>query len=283
MTQPTPYIGVSCVRHRNDIANVDASNLCLFKLPSARRKIMIGTASSLQTIMGEPTGCSNRDATMEEMPHIFTSNSAAFNLIHHAARGEALLTLFEQLEKLVLLAGPNLHGFQLNVVWPDPMVISDLKGLFPHLKFVLGIGPESLKMVGNRPQGLAQRLKDRYRHLIDYILFDMSQGTGKKLDPELARPFLAEVASTLPDLGLGVAGKLSAPNLYLVEPLLGEFPDISVDAETDLRDENDHLDFVKTRAWLMRAQDMFFYSDLNSGRLDEPEPIDESIDIGGSD
>ena len=59
-------------------------------------------------------------------------------------------------------------------------------------------------------------------------------------------------------MGLVVAGGLSPTTLHLVQPLIEEFPDVSIDAEGRLRDHEDHLDLQVAGQYLSKAFKMFF-------------------------
>ena len=57
------------------------------------------------------------------------------------------------------------------------------------------------------------------------------------------------------DLGIGIGGGggLSAETMYRAEPLLGEFPFFSIDAESGLRDGDDRLDSEKVKRYIAEA------------------------------
>jgi hypothetical protein len=78
---------------------------------------------------------------------------------------------------------------------------------------------------------------------IDYVLFDASHGTGRRLDVARLRPFLDEASSSsaLVSVGLAVAGGLNAQVVREDLPeILDEFPQVSWDAEGQLHSIDSH-------------------------------------------
>jgi len=90
------------------------------------------------------------------------------------------------------------------------------------------------------PTGIVNRL-GRYTHLVDYLLFDSSHGTGKRLDVDSLRPFIAEAHDKfdLSQTGIALAGGLDGTAVYEDLPqLVGEYPHLSWDAEGQLHPVN---------------------------------------------
>lgn len=58
-------------------------------------------------------------------------------------------------------------------------------------------------------------------------------------------------------MGLGVAGGLSPSTLDLIGPLISDFPDLSIDAESLLRDKDDRIDTVQAGDYIGRARQSF--------------------------
>jgi hypothetical protein len=93
--------------------------------------------------------------------------------------------------------------------------------------------------------------------MINGILIDASGGTGKPLQPRKTLAFLRAIRERDSGIGLGVAGGLCSATLDLVEPLLAEFSDLSIDAEGKLRTQEDDLDVKVAQTYLLRALQMF--------------------------
>jgi hypothetical protein len=54
-----------------------------------------------------------------------------------------------------------------------------------------------------------------------------------------------------------VAGGLGPDSLYLVEPLVADFPELNIDAQSQLRDSENDLDLERVKTYLIKALKMF--------------------------
>ncbi|HEX5718512.1 MAG TPA: hypothetical protein VF179_20285 [Thermoanaerobaculia bacterium] len=202
--------------------------------PASRRRLMIGVLASDRPPERNP----RRLPAVEEIPEIFPDHPLALNLVHYYTDEPA--TLGRQLADLAARCGPNLHGFQINGVWPSRQDLEEVR----RLRIVVQM---DAAMLEGPPEDAVRRTRE-IAGLAHDLLLDASGGQGRPLDPAALLPFLRGLAET--GLGLGVAGGLSAANLHLLEPLLAEFPDLSFDAETCLRDEEDRLDPERVREYV---------------------------------
>lgn len=90
------------------------------------------------------------------------------------------------------------------------------------------------------PDGVVRRL-GQYAHLIDYLLFDSSVGTGKRLDTSALRPFVAAAYDglDLSQTGIALAGGLYGAVVREDLPgLVAQYPNLSWDAEGQLHPTN---------------------------------------------
>lgn len=90
------------------------------------------------------------------------------------------------------------------------------------------------------PDGVVRRL-GHYAHLIDYLLFDSSHGTGKRLDTSALRPFVAAAYEglDLSQTGIALAGGLHGVVVREDLPeLVAQYPNLSWDAEGQLHPTN---------------------------------------------
>ncbi|MDO8571756.1 MAG: hypothetical protein Q7R79_03695, partial [bacterium] len=94
-----------------------------------------------------------------------------------------------------------------------------------------------------------------YEQLIDYVLLDPSGGTGKMFDPRVERTYLDKLADL--GVGLGVAGGLSPSTLHLLQPLINDYPNLCIDAEGRLRNQDDQLDLTVAGSYLQKAYELF--------------------------
>jgi phosphoribosylanthranilate isomerase len=154
------------------------------------------------------------------------------------------------------LAGPNCHGFQLNITWPEPKALERYKtrAHFNNKTIVLQCGNKALEVCRNDPIELVMRLQE-YEGLIDYVLIDPSGGHGQEFNVPVAMDYFAKL-DRLPWLGFGIAGGLHAGNLDRLSSLVAEYSDFSIDAEGRLRDSQDDLNIEAARAYLQAADNL---------------------------
>lgn len=244
-----PYIGVTGFMSAQEVNEV------LQGLPSeSPRKLMVGVLASSKTIQRIPNKWPNRYPNPEDIAGIFVGHPAALNLVHfNTKEPERLLA---QMVEVTELGGENLHGFQLNLKWPDPRTIEDYKKKHPEKVIVLQCGGGALVEVGENPQSLADAAK-MYEGLCEYLLIDPSGGYGMPFDTAKGLEFLKALHFSVKGMGFGIAGGLRPETLDLLEPIAKVFPDTSIDAEGRLRDGNDHLDVVKAKRFVALADAVF--------------------------
>lgn len=223
-TRQRPYIGVTGYTDSADVFATLAIPL------SSDRQIMIGVLSSRRKIAEGTASFPNRYPEPAHIKNIFVNHPRALNLIHYNTNDQP--TLPAQLEQLIALGGPHLHGFQLNMAWPEPELIAAAAEKVERI--VLQIGGYALKRA-NSPQKVIERLKS-YQGIITDVLFDLSGGHGQPLDPVVAEQYLSAITEEFPNLGIGAAGGLSSTTLHLVDPLLKKFRKLSIDVEGRVRD-----------------------------------------------
>jgi len=243
-----PYIGITGFMTRQEIEHM------LAQFPSdSDRRLMVGVLASSKTIRGLPVNWAGRYPDVREINQIFVRSLKALNLIHFHHSNTHGDSLVNELLLLASIAGPNLNGFQLNVRWPDPLVLREVKLVHPDLKFVLQIGGGAMKAVGHDVVKLANQVAE-YDGLVDYLLLDPSGGTGTPFNTDLALQYLRVLSLRGFDIGLGVAGGLGPDNLGCLLSIAREFPQVSIDAEGRLRSgEDDHLDLENASTYLVRA------------------------------
>lgn len=246
-----PYIGITGFMSREEVQEV----LDLVS-PWLRRKVMIGILASSKTINGETNSHPNRYPTPGEMGDIFEDTSRALNLVHFSTKNKD--GLFDEMSRAFTLAGPYCHGLQLNIAWPDPSVLGFFKTREYPVTIVLQIGARAFEMIGHAPQKLADKIEKEYKHFIDFVLLDPSGGTGKPFNPEEMRGYLQELEMKQMSIGLGVAGGLNQATLRrLILPLVKEFPDLSIDVETGVRNGYDNLDPNLAISFIRKAECLF--------------------------
>ena len=252
-----PYIGVTGFMHRHEV-NTAIEILDGFGKKDVRnqRRLMVGVLASSKTLAGIPNKWPMRYPEPRMFASLFPPDRRTVNLIHYATDDQG--TLKDQLLKLVSLGEYFFDGFQLNMAWPEPRSIQ----LPNHLRMVLQLGDIALTECGNDPKTAAKRLKE-YNHVdqqtsvITDVLIDGSCGHGTPLNAEKTEAYIAAITESCPNLGIGVAGGLSAETLGSIKPLLKKYPRLSFDAEGKLRDADDHLDRAAMSTYIKDAYSLF--------------------------
>jgi hypothetical protein len=239
------YIGVTGFMSR---AEVNEALMTVSKETTYR--LMVGVLMSSKTLAGEANKWPGRYPRKEAVADIFVDDPRALNLIHYNT--DSPNTLFSEVRQIVDLAGPYLDGFQFNVKWPDPSQIEAIREAYPDMYLLLQIGSHAMEQVtsfGRFPFELFKTTIGWYMPFIDAILIDSSGGKGELLNPTRDAPYLRAACEQFPDLGIGIAGGLGFGSIHILNSLVNEFRNLSIDAEGQLRtpkpEDALHLDAVK--------------------------------------
>ena len=243
------YVGIT------GISTAEQSAALVSVAASRLRRFMVGVLVSDASMEGRPDRWPRRYPAPASVADIFSDHPAAFNVVHYNTRDPS--TLARQLTEIVQLVGSRLHGFQLNMAWPAPRQLALFREECPGVEIIIQLNREAFDIIAGLPEGVSGKLRREYGGLYDHALLDLSAGHGEILDPAWAAGQLRRLYGADLDAGLGVAGGLCAESLPMIEPLIREFPGLSIDAEGRLRDGNDLLDMGRAREYLVKALDMF--------------------------
>jgi len=202
------------------------------KKAGSKRKLHVGVMMSYKTLNGIPTEFDGAFPPKELIASIFASGEA-YNCLHFADYHEhGHPDLARTLVKAIYWCGCiNLHAVQLDMVWPDPGEIACGTHMSRQcIQVILQIGPKAFEEIGDDPDKLVERLGD-YHGAINGVLLDRSAGRGLGMDAKALLPFARAVRRSLPEFGIGVAGGLGPDTMSLTEPLIREFPGVSVEVQ----------------------------------------------------
>ncbi len=252
----TPYIGIT------DFVNPEQAERMLKFFGECGsqeigRRLMVGVMMSYKTLNGIPTKWTTAFPPKEIIKDIFISHPLAFNTLHYADYDG--IKVAENIEFAASLGGPNMHALQLDMIWPDPKIIASFRNRYPWIQVIVQGNSDAMDLVGNNPVAFTKRLLE-YGDAIDYVLLDMSMGRGLELKAKAILPFARAIARYLPEVGIAVAGGLGPDTLRLLRPLLEEFPNLSIDAQSKLRPSGNALDPIDWRMaelYLQRAFSLF--------------------------
>jgi hypothetical protein len=240
--RPAPYIGISGIMSRDEIRQIFSAIGFNDQRPTA-----FGVLISAKTIRGIPNKYPNRYPSPERLRDVFARwNARDLLVLHYSADNDR--TLSEDIGLAIQAIGRAPDGLQINMGnkhdgrSPNPNKVAAIASVYPHMRIILQVASNQFSSSA-----------ELWRHVREYafsitdVLFDGSCGNGmdyfaKSWNVDGVRADLLELRSSFPHLGLGIAGGFSAYTLPQVADLLRDIPDLSIDAEGRLRDENDHLD-----------------------------------------
>ncbi len=225
--------------------------------PPANRRLMIGVMMSYRTLKGLKTPWSQVWPPKEKLAEIFIKHPLAYNTLHYADYDGP--TTGEDLLEAISFCGANLHAVQFDMIWPDPRMLDAIRQSQPRLDLILQVGRGAFNYVIGESEILFADLK-HYRDIIDCVLLDCSMGKGRELDSDLFKGYLKLLRRDRPDLAVAAAGGLGPKTLPLVEPLVYVYPDISIDAQGQLRksgSNRDPIDWDLAREYLSQAVKLF--------------------------
>jgi hypothetical protein len=237
-----PYIGIT------DFTNFEQVTKMLevfrrHKQSGSQRVLHVGVMMSYRTLNGIETKWSKAFPPKEKISSIFGLTDDASDLyycLHYADYSND--TRFTDLARGIEFAGPWVNAIQLDMPWPDPgMVVSGVRASREQVEVILQVGKKAIEEANNDPAEVVMRLED-YEGIIHRVLLDKSMGRGIGMDAQGLISFAHAIKNRFPNLGLVVAGGLGPDSLNLVEPLVREFPGLSIDAQGKLRPSGDALD-----------------------------------------
>lgn len=228
------------------------------------RRLHAGVMTSWKSLRGEMTRYDKVWPKPGEIAGIFVDDPDVLNVVHYAdyRYGEPDENRVSQertgIRAAVARGGSCLHGIQLDMVWPHPEPLDEIKAERPDLRIILQVGNRAMGEVDGDVVKFLRRIQS-YRGAIDDVLIDCSGGQGIGMVADEYRPYVAALYAS--DLGLGVtvAGGLGPETLHLVEPLVREFPLLSIDAQGQLRVGGSTVPIDRRRAedYLRGAVDLF--------------------------
>ncbi len=228
-----PYIGITDFTSYEEVAAMKA---ILDKNPTpARHKLMVGAMMSRKTLLGLPSPWTKVFPPHSSLTSIFSETEGVINCLHYADYDG--LSSSEDIEEALFLCGPNAACVQLDMTWPEPSMVHDVKTALRSVDIVVQAGKKAMKIEGFDPARIAARLR-WYGAAIDYILIDGSCGTGTPLDGEKTNALIAAIRKIdkLDHVRIAIAGGLGPETMHLIRPIVAMHGNsVAVDAQGRLR------------------------------------------------
>jgi len=254
-----PYIGITDFTSFQQVqAMLEAFKAHQRKHHKWPRELHVGVMMSYKTLHGIPTKWQHAFPPKESIRSIFSSDDA-YNCLHYADYSITDPDLPRSLSLALECCGIGIRAIQLDMLWPDPGQVWDgVDRSRKRLEIILQVGRRALEEVRNDPQRLVEKLED-YRDVIHRVLLDKSGGEGRGMNADELLPFARAISEHFPRFGLVVAGGLGPETMHLVEPIVAEFPDVSIDAQGKLRPSGnalDPIDWHMAKAYLVKALEL---------------------------
>lgn len=235
-----PYVGITDFTSFKQVTRM----LEVFRRHKSSRSkhvLHVGVMMSYKTLHGIENKWSKVFPPNEVITDIFRPHDDdVYYCLHYADYDHD--TRFTDLARGLGYAGPFVHALQLDMPWPDLGVIaSGVHTSRRQIEVILQIGKRSIDECDNDPVEVIRRLED-YRGIIHRVLLDKSMGRGLGMNAGELIPFARAIKERFPNLGPVVAGGLGPDTIDLVEPLVREFPEVSIDAQGKLRPSGNALD-----------------------------------------
>ena len=253
-----PYIGITDFTNFEQVTKM----LEVFQRhkPSGSQRILhVGVMMSYKTLNSIETKWSKAFPPKEMIADIFRpGDEEVYYCLHYADYDHN--TGFADLARGIEYAGPWVNAVQLDMSWPDPEVVaSGVHTSRRQIEVILQVGKNAIEEANNDPVEVVRRLED-YDGVIHRVLLDKSMGRGLGMDANGLIPFARAIRERFPMLGLVVAGGLGPETIQLVEPLVAVFPDVSIDAQGQLRPSGNALDPINwdmAGNYLIKAHQLF--------------------------
>ena len=247
-----PYVGITDFMTFEQVRRMLAVFKANLKLGQNRR-LHFGVMMSYKTLHELESKWTNAFPPKETIANIFESDET-MNCLHYADYDAT--DVFQSLAQAISFGAIGINALQLDMVWPDPgHVASAVHASRKQLEVILQVGRNAIEQANNDPKEVVERLRD-YEGVAQHVLLDKSMGRGHGMNAVGLIPFARAIKEAFPDLGIVVAGGLGPESVRLVEPLVKEFPDVSIDAQGKLRPSGsalDPIDWGMAKTYLVKA------------------------------
>lgn len=239
----TPYIGVTDFTTKEQVLKIMD-----FIPPWVERRLHVGAMMSYKTLNGIPTNTGWEKIWLDEkgLRNLFDDDQEPqiYNVLHYAdypdENGKVHST-YQDVLKARMIAGPGVHAVQLDMIWPNPKILLELKEHY-DVEIVLQVSSKAIEYCTKHDLTMREALEMYSPDSIDYVLIDYGMGKGIPFDPAAAITRVEQALELFPQRKIAVAGGLG-PNSYKnLKPIFAKYPDISCDAQGQLRASGSAVD-----------------------------------------
>lgn len=251
-----PYIGITDFMNKEQVQKM----LEVFNAHKPKEKeilLHVGVMMSYKTLNGIPTKWENAFPKKETITDIFFSDDI-YSCLHYVDYDQDDNLPKSLCDAIYCCGFP--HALQLDMIWPAAeQVANGVHMSRKNLEVILQIGKNALEQVNNDPILLIEKLNE-YDGIIQRVLLDKSMGKGIGMNTDELFPFVKAIKENFSEMGIAVAGGLGPDSINLVEPLIKEFSDLSIDAQGKLRPSGnalDPIDWNMAEKYLIKALELY--------------------------
>lgn len=237
-----PYIGLSGIKHRDDL-------LAVFdELPECPSRVFaIGYLVTEATLRGEKKANQPERYPSPEEIAVMASLSGGDDRVQHVLHYCAKPTAKNEADLVTRCASAmqrvqGMNGIQINTPEPLPSNFGMLSRFVPttDLRVIAQLDPTVINSTGDVDRALGAFVP---QGAVSDVLLDFSKGTGREIDVERAGRVIDFIHSRYGvKLGIGVAGGIHPEHTKHLSPLLADYPALSFDVESGARDHDDLFD-----------------------------------------
>lgn len=250
----TPYIGVTDFTSRAQV--IDLKDLIP---PWVDRRLHVGAMMSYKTLNGIPTSSGWENIWLNEhgLRELFVPDSEVFNVLHYADYPDdngKVLTTPQDVVAACCLAGEGITGLQLDMIWPNPKILYEVKEAFPDLEIILQVSSKAIAYAWKHKLDMIDALSAYNDDHIDYILLDYGMGRGTPFNPTQAVELVEAALTVYSQRRVALAGGLGPNTFNNLKPIFDKYPDISCDAQGQLRasgSAKDPLDIHRVSEYIL--------------------------------
>ena len=226
------YIGITGVKTFDESKRL-AQLVRDLRLPLTHR-LMVGGLASYKSLRLGYVSDPMQYVLPTELNRVLVQAPQVLNIVHYNSKIEGLRGQIADVLSVIHRA----EGIQLNIPWPDPIILRAVKAEL-ETTVILQVSTKASEQLDHDPVRIAAKLAE-YEGLIDFALIDPSGGVGRGFEPKYAKDMLLTLVATELEIRWGIAGGLGPGRLSVLEPLLEIYPELSWDAQARLRKADRH-------------------------------------------
>ena len=248
-----PFVGISTFTTPKE---VEMAKRYFDQLPD--RRLHVGAMTNQEVFLANPEDAKPRRTllTKEELQEVFTDGKNVFNVLHWKDDGMYPMTTSNDLIMACTKCGPSLSGLQLDMVWPDPEMIIEVKSTLPKLSVIVRICDAAMTRVEVLGSSFEYMLRT-YLGVADYVLLDCGMKEDTTYVSTTMLALIKQTGLIFPETSIIVGGGMCSNTVNALHPILTQYPRISWEASEGLHTRKslvDPLDINRMKGYLVKSK-----------------------------